>query len=87
MRALSHAPAVHGTPRFARRRSPFLRCSDDGLDRVFRIFNALRGRVCRICTRLFAFSFAFVPVRDHACTRWVTIGRYASVELGPFADR
>jgi len=46
-----------------------IRRYDDGLDRLFRIFNALRGRVCRICTRLFAFSFAFVPVRDRACTR------------------
>jgi len=26
----------------------------------------LPGYVCKICTRMFAFSFAFVPVQDRA---------------------
>jgi hypothetical protein len=43
---------------------PFLHRPDDGLDGEYWRFNGLAARVCKICTRPFAFSFAFVPVRE-----------------------
>jgi hypothetical protein len=72
------SPHSHGKLLLARRRSPLLRRSDDGVDRELRGFNALRGRVCRICTHLFAFPFTFVPVRNRACPRLTAIGRAQS---------
>jgi hypothetical protein len=58
--------------------SQILHRPDDGLDGESWRFNGLAARVCKTCTRPFAFSFAFVPVRgprlhltEHDQTRYV----------------